>query len=289
MAVYERTYSPYEGTLTPPNARFLVLPKYAFKDIFKSKLFVAFVVVCFIGPLFMATSIYISNNLKVIEVVKELTGGTISWQVTAGWYRLPLMITQTVLAFIMALVIGPSLISRDMRNNAMPLYLGRPFSRGEYILGKSSVLLIMLSSITWVPGLFLFVLQSYLQGLGWMRENLRIAFGVVGSSVVVILTLTTISLAISAYMKTKTLAQAALFGVILLSAAVGNIVNILFRTEWGSFFNIGHVAVQVSASLFGADIPRDIPDAVAWLSLILFNAFFLVVLWRKVQAYEVVS
>ena len=26
MAVYERTYNPYEGTITPPKGRFLVLP-----------------------------------------------------------------------------------------------------------------------------------------------------------------------------------------------------------------------------------------------------------------------
>ena len=108
------------------------------------------------------------------------------------------------------------------------------------------------------------------------------------TSWVVLLTLVTVSLALSAYLKWKTLAQAALFGVLILTAAVGNIINVVFSTEWGSFFNIGHVAVQVSASLFGADVPRDIPDAAAWLSLILFNAFFVTLLWRKVQAYEVV-
>jgi ABC-2 type transport system permease protein len=288
MAVYERTYNPYEGAITPPRMRFLVLPKYAFKDIFSSKLFIAFLVACFIGPLFIAVSIYVTNNLKFIEFFKALTQDQLQFQVGAGWYRLGLMVTQTILAFLMALLIGPSLVSRDMRNNAMPLYLSRPFTRTEYILGKGAVLVIMLSAITWIPGLTLFALQSYMQGFGWMADNWRIAFGVIGASAIVILTLATVSLAISAYMKWKTLAQAALFGVILLTAAVGNIVNVVFRTEWGSFFNIGHVAVQVSASLFGADVPRDIPDAAAWLSVILFNAFFLAVLWRKVQAYEVV-
>jgi hypothetical protein len=51
-------------------------------------------------------------------------------------------------AFFVALLVGPPLVSRDLRNNALPLYLCRPFSRTEYVLGKMSVLLILLSMIT---------------------------------------------------------------------------------------------------------------------------------------------
>ena len=34
MAVYERTYRPYPGELTQQRWRFLVLPRYAFQDVF---------------------------------------------------------------------------------------------------------------------------------------------------------------------------------------------------------------------------------------------------------------
>ena len=64
----------------------------------------------------------------------------------------------------MALLVGPPLVSRDLRNNALPLYLCRPFSRTEYVMGKMSVMLILLSAITWVPQLLLFLFQSYLRG-----------------------------------------------------------------------------------------------------------------------------
>ena len=42
MAVYERTYRPYRGALTPEWSRFLVLPRYVYRDIFQKKLFVGF-------------------------------------------------------------------------------------------------------------------------------------------------------------------------------------------------------------------------------------------------------
>src|SRR6266540_4116539 len=66
---------------------------------------------------------------------------------------------QAALAFFVTLLVGPPLVSRDLRNNALPLYLCRPFSRAEYVLGKMSVLLILLSAITWVPQLLLFLFQ----------------------------------------------------------------------------------------------------------------------------------
>ena len=44
MAVYEQTYKQYLGKLTPEWNRFLVIPRHAFHDVFKSKLFTAFFV-----------------------------------------------------------------------------------------------------------------------------------------------------------------------------------------------------------------------------------------------------
>ena len=41
-------------------------------------------------------------------------------------------------AFFVALLVGPPLVSSDLRNNALPLYLCRPFSRTEYVMGKMS-------------------------------------------------------------------------------------------------------------------------------------------------------
>ena len=51
--------------------------------------------------------------------------------------------------------------------------------RAQYVLGKMSVLLILLSLITWVPQLLLFFFQSYLEGsngfakiFGWRALSL---------------------------------------------------------------------------------------------------------------------
>ena len=48
MAVYEQTYKRYPGPLTPEWSRFLIIPRHAYRGVFKSKLFTAFFVLCFV-------------------------------------------------------------------------------------------------------------------------------------------------------------------------------------------------------------------------------------------------
>ena len=88
-------------------------------------------------------------------------------------FPLQLVIWQGILSFLLVLHVGPALVSTDLRNNGLPLYLARPFSRGEYVIGKLAVLVILISAITWVPGLLLFFFQSYMMGWVWFSQNLR--------------------------------------------------------------------------------------------------------------------
>ena len=51
---------------------------------------------------------------------------------------------------------GPGLIAPDLANNALPLYFSRPLTRWSYGLARLTVLVGMLSFVTWIPGLLLF-------------------------------------------------------------------------------------------------------------------------------------
>ncbi len=78
----------------------------------------------------------------------------------------------------MTAFIGPGQVSPDLANDALALYLARPFSRVEYVLGKMFVLVVLLSLMTWVPGLLVFGLQGYLEGWAWVTEHWRFASGI---------------------------------------------------------------------------------------------------------------
>jgi ABC-2 type transport system permease protein len=205
-------------------------------------------------------------------------------------------------AFFVALLVGPPLVSRDLRNNALPLYLCRPFSRAEYVLGKMSVLLILLSLITWVPQLLLFLFQSYLEGTSWFVENLWMASAVFIGSAVWILLLALLSQAVSALVKWRVIASAALLGIFFIPSVFGEVVNNIFQTRWGNIVSLGALMKNVSAGLFGTFVRTtehmtfdgaeviltEPPLWCSWAALFVICAICLALLSSRIKAYEVV-
>jgi ABC-2 type transport system permease protein len=68
------------------------------------------------------------------------------------------MLTEMRLSMILILIVGPSLISQDLRYNAFPLYLSRPLRRFDYFLGKWGVIVAFLGAVTVVPAVIAYVL-----------------------------------------------------------------------------------------------------------------------------------
>jgi len=305
MAVYEQTYKRYAGKLTPEWSRFLIIPRHAYRAVFNFKLFTAFFVICFIPLLVEAVLIYLHHNFGALISlrinVKELL------PIDASFFQAFVNI-QGGFAFLVALLIGPPLVSRDLRNNALPLYLCRPFSRTEYVMGKMSVLLILLSAITWIPQLLLFLFQSYLEGFAWFRANLWIAYAIVIGSLVWILLLALLSQTISALVKWRIVASAALLALFFIPSVFGEFINFVFQTRWGNIISLGALMKNVIAGLFGTfdrvsgtiritdfdeNVVKEIlliepPLWCSWAALFLICAACLAILSWKVKAYEVV-
>ncbi len=292
MAVYEHTYKAYDGALSPSWSRFLILARYAFGDIFRSRLFSGFFALCFVCPLVMGLIIYLHYNASALSIfgVRDLDLVTID----GDFFRV-LMYIQVALALVMTVVIGPSLISRDLANNAVPLYLARPFSRFEYVLGKMSPLLILLSAITWVPAILLFILQVGLGGGEWWR-----VYGWIGGAILLagwtwMLLLTLMSLAFSAWIKWRIGASAALFGMFIIPNALAFQISALFRIPWGHMINPWILFQTVMDGAFhqpnrlGLPVWMVLPEWAAWVGLAIFAVVSLLLLARKVRAYEVIS
>jgi len=303
LAVYEHTYRPYTGEVTPLWSRFLVIPRHAFKSVFQSKLFLGFFVACLIYPLIAAIVIYLPHNESAKAIMKMTIGDLIP--IDADFFY-TFIATQGFFGFFLNLLVGPPLISRDLSNNALPLYLCRPFSRAEYVLGKMSVVLILLSAITWIPGLLLFLFQSYLGGWQWFTANLYIAGAIFVGSLVWMLLLALLSQAISAWVKWRLAASAALLGIFFIPSAFGGIINTIFMTRWGNLLSLNLMVRAVWRGLFGIFVRqsgrfegqingRDVnvlfmepPIWSSWMVLIIMALICLFLITRKVRAYEVV-
>ena len=285
MAVYERTWRRYSGVLTPLKGRFLVVTKYALADAFASRLFTAFFAVCFLPSVVGLLFIYLSHNAALLQQLgmpKDLMNVLTSqfFMVLFSWQAMP--------AFLVAVIVSPSLISADLANNALPLYLARPIDRREYVLGKMVVLAILLSPMTWVMGLLIFSLQAYLEGGGWWLQNYRIGLAYLFGHLAWIVVISMLTLAISAWVRFKPVARGALFGIIFILAGFGTAINGVTGTSSGDLINLVKSMNSVVMSLFGAPTPSGLPVIFNWLTLAVATALSLWLINRKLRPHEVV-
>ena len=302
MAVLERTYKRYAGRLAPEWSRFLIIPRHAFRDVFRSKIFTGIFVLSFVVPLVWAILIYLHHNVNALAIMQlpvaelvPIDAGSSNCSFQSRYNR-----------FFLAMLIGPSQVSRDLTNNALPLYLCRPFSRTEYVVGKMSIVILLLSAITWVPGLILFSLQSYLEGWTWFTQNLWIASAIFIGSLVWILLLALLTQTISAWVKWRVASRAALLGAFFIPSAFSAVINEIFRTRWGYIFDLQALIANIWDGLFGRfheqttfidnlgmeqidPVSSGPPLWASWLVLFLICSACLWLLSRKVKAYEVVK
>lgn len=284
MAVYRRTYATYSGALSPAWSRWFVMFRYARRSLFRSKFQTALFVVCFFPPLVFLAFIYLANNLAFLQQI----GAPPQILVINNKFFFYFLDVQGVLAFVLTAFAGPGLISSDLANGALPLYFCRPISRAEYIFGKASVLGILLSEITWVPGLVLFAVQSALAGPSWAWNHLWIAGSLIVSSLICIAILSLLAMALSAWVKWRIVAGALLLAVLFFGAGFAGAINAVLRTHSGYFINLAYLMMSVWNSLFRVDIERAIPAAEAWIAILVYCVICLLLLLKKVRAYEVV-
>jgi len=299
MAVYKKTYRPYGGVLTPAWRRFLVIPRYAFEDLHRSRFLTIFYIASFLFPLVCALIIYVQHNASALGLFgaqnanRLISINVVFFLTVLGW--------QGMLALFLASFVGPGQISPDLANNALSLYLARPFSRAEYVLGKMTVLVVLLSCMTWVPGLLLFGLEGYLEGWQWMADHWRFAYGIFVGAWIWILVLSLLALALSAWVKWKPAAGALMFGVFFVAGGFGATIDGVQRTNWGNLLNISYLIGSVwkhlfegsnpttnGAVFFRAPLGEELPLGWSWVTLAGLCGVCLYLLARKIRATEVV-
>jgi ABC-2 type transport system permease protein len=285
VAVYRRTYTSYSGTLTPAWSRCLVLFRYSRRNLFRSKFQTGFFVLCFFYPLLCLIGIYLAHNVSFLE---RYSGSNQLLTIDNKFFFVFITV-QGVLGFMLTAFTGPGLISPDLANGALPLYFCRPFSRAEYVLGKASVLAILLSEITWVPGLVLFAVQASLAGSSWTWNHLWIVSSLVLSSFLWIAILSLLAMTLSAWVKWRIVAGALLLAVLFFGGGFGQAINTVMRTQSGHFIDIVYLIGTVWTSLFRIDNDRGMSSSAAWIALLIYCGICLALLVRKVRAYEVVK
>jgi ABC-2 type transport system permease protein len=116
------------------------------------------------------------------------------------------------------MIVGPNLVSRDLRFNALPLYLSRPVRRVDYFLGKLGVIGFFLAAIVIVPAIGAYALGvAFSLDLGVIRDTHHLLWGGILYGIVITFASGTLMLALSALSRRSIYVGIAWAGLIFLS------------------------------------------------------------------------
>ena len=286
MAVYKRGYRRYQGPLTGRWTRFAVLPRYAWRRLYRQRLVVLLTMLALVWPLLCAGFVYLTNHADLLQGLEQELRDFI--QVNGRFFSIFMYVQASFTVFLAALA-GPGLIAPDLANNALPLYFSRPLTRWSYGLARLTVLVGMLSLVTWIPGLLLFGFQVALSGLWWFRANWTLGAGVVAGFLLWLLVLSLVAMASSAYVKWRVVAAAITLAFFFVLTGVAEMINGVFRVTWGHVLDPAWAVNRVWCALLGVAPPEGPGAGASAWALAVLVVLLVLVIERKLRPVEIVS
>jgi ABC-2 type transport system permease protein len=193
---------------------------------------------------------------------------------------------------ILISIFGSSgLIANDLRTGAILVYLSRPLTRRDYVLGKLGVTLALNLAVTLVPGLALYGLALGLAPDLFMKWDLAwIPLAVVAHSLLISLTVSLLTLAVSALSRSARVAGLALAGLVVGLEIVRGVLGAISDRPEAHVLSIQNDLRIVGNLIFGiAERGASVPTAYPPIALALLAVGCLLVLRKRVRAVEIVT
>ncbi len=172
MPIFDQGYQHWSGTLTGHGWRGLTIARHGVRVGNKNRLVRVLLLVSWLPALVLAGSLCIWGLLErgssLLRGFMPLLSGIINPQLLQAprTYRIEawticfdyFLFIEMYFSMILVLLIGPSLISQDLRFNALPLYFSRPLRRVDYFFGKLGVIVAFIGMVMIVPSVLAYML-----------------------------------------------------------------------------------------------------------------------------------
>jgi ABC-2 type transport system permease protein len=284
MAVHSHVFHPYAGARTSPRNRWMVVARYALSEVLALKKTIALLVLAAFPLLGGAVVIYLHHNLEAIKILQmplkalvPIDNRFFYWILTA----------QCWIAFGLTASIGARVLVNDLRDNALPLYLSRPLTRVEYVLGKTAAIAFLTSLVTWVPSLLLFGLQGSLDR-DWMAANWWLGPAIFLGAWTAIPLFALVCLAVAAVLRRRAAAEAAFVALFIVIPLIAKIVDQFLHADWWVRFFVPAIFESLWTPLFRLQQSNGLSPAGAAVSLAVALLLAGTVLLRRVRAWEVI-
>ncbi len=315
--IADLTYRNYDGPLNSLTLRWWTIALTMFRQNLKPAGFKIVAILAVLPYLFIIALLYIQGRInsapgggRVGNLLPTLMDNTVGQKYAIQFYNA--MGFQLLYLVIIALIAGAGCIAADNKNNALLIYLSKPITKNDYLLGKWVGLFLTMFLVSFGPALllYLYCLVSYM-GDGFLRDEPRLIWHILESTVLVSAMFTSIMIGLSAWSKSPRIIGAIIAGIYFASQVVSFAVWMFLGmgnpTKYPiiSHSSIGGVMSGLTQGIYGVTIHSvrmhkrsqsitslDIippPAGVMWGIALGFIILGIIAARAKIRAVEVIS
>jgi ABC-2 type transport system permease protein len=280
VPIYEQTYRRYEAREPLRVVRFWPITREALRIILARRAFLGLLAAAWIPFVYWVGRIYVVTRFPEVGRILPVDG-----RIFGEFLNEEIFFT-----LLLSIFGGSGLIANDLRTGAILVYLSRPLTRRDYVLGKLGVLLALNLSVTLAPGLLLYAIALALAPEQFLKWSLAwIGPAVVLHSVALTLSVSLLALAVSSLSRSARVAGLGFFGLVAGLEIVRGILAQVFSLRPIALISLRADLRAIGAALFGMaergpTLPWSWPAAV----LLVVGLLCLVVLRSRVRAVEIV-
>ena len=199
-------------------------------------------------------------------------------------------LSQQRLSVFLVVIMQSGLIADDRRTNALQLYLSKPLTRVEYVLGKLVPPVAFVLGVTLLPALLLLILQVVFSGsLTFLRANLFLLPAITLFSLAQALLSACAILALSSLSKSRRFVAVMYAGIIFFTAAMYQVLRGITSSRTWAVISPGEMLDVIANAIFRGRGEPAVPVYVAVIVLLVIVGVAMVILERRIRAVEVVA
>lgn len=248
-AIADNTYRNYDGPLQTHALRWWVVAQATLRQAFSKQKGGFWIIAALIAIAYLAQGIiFFLSKLAEANTGATLLGTDNPYATT--FYNAQNSVEFWI--FVAALTIGAASIAADNRANALLVYLSKPITRADYLIGKWVGVFILLAALILIPNLLLYVFMigTYFNE-GFKEEAVSLLWKILVGSTLAPAIHTSMILAFSAWSKTPRIAGAIYAAFYLILAFAVNIGAEVLASRDPDNKNPDSIALVRNASLGG--------------------------------------
>jgi hypothetical protein len=252
MPIFDQGYQHWKGRLSGHGWRWLAVTRHGVRSQLKSRIVRLLLLVAWLPALALVAFLTLWGLLEqqaesVITLLQRLLPPEVIaqpqdyrsavWTIAYSYF----FKAELVCSLFLVLIVGPNLVSRDLRFNALPLYFSRPLRRIDYFVGKLGVIGFYLAATVIGPAVGAYLLGvAFSLDLGVIRDTHRLLWAGVLYGLVITLSAGTLMLAMSSLSRRSIYVGLTWAGLVFLTHMISSaLIGIRGDTDRRAIFTDG--------------------------------------------------